>query len=93
MAFEKGKTGNPRGRPPIKPEFRDRCRRAVDEHVIEAWLNEVATLGEHWVKCSELLANYGYGRPPQPVTGEDGKGPVECAIKIYLPSNGRESQE
>jgi hypothetical protein len=55
------------GRPKIAEEFKLTCRRIVDEHVIEAWRNEVVSLGEHWVKCSELLAAYGYGRPVQHV--------------------------
>lgn len=45
--------------------LRDRCRKAVDELVLAAWENEVRTCGPHWVRCSELLAAYGYGKPKE----------------------------
>lgn len=61
--FKKGQSGNPAGRPKIVAEFRDRARKAVDEHVISAWINEVVSQGSEWVRCSELLAAYGYGKP------------------------------
>lgn len=67
--FPKGQTGNPNGRPTINPVFRDRARNAVDQHVLDAWVAEVTPdaggqRGANWVKCSELLAAYGYGKPP-----------------------------
>lgn len=61
--FVKGQSGNPAGRPKVNELFRDRARKAVDEHVLEAWVAEVESQGEHWVRCSELLAAYGYGKP------------------------------
>ena len=61
--FQKGQSGNPSGRAKVAEEFRQRARRAVDEHVLSAWVAEVETQGEHWVRCSEMLAAYGYGRP------------------------------
>lgn len=67
--FVKGQTGNPGGRPAVNPVFRDRARSAVDQHVLDAWVAEVTPdkegkRGPNWVKCSELLAAYGYGKPP-----------------------------
>ena len=89
--FVKGQVANPLGRPKVAEEFRAKARKAVDAHVLAAWIAEVESAGEHWVKCSELLAAYGYGKPAQPVTGADGEGPVqmESTVKIYLPDNGR----
>ena len=76
--FPKGKSGNPNGRPKIVEEFRDRARKATDEFVIAAWISEVESMGDNWVKASELLAAYGYGRPAQSMelTGKGG-GPIE----------------
>lgn len=62
-AFKPGQSGNPGGRPKNSPILRERCQRAVDEHVVDAWVNEVVTQGPDWVKCSELLAAYGYNKP------------------------------
>jgi hypothetical protein len=75
MPFVKGKSGNPAGRAKVVEEFRDRARKAADEHVISAWISEVESMGDSWLKASELLAAYGYGRPTQGVelTGKDGK--------------------
>jgi len=58
----------------VATEFRLKARAAVDEHVLAKWINEVVTSGDEWVRCSELLANYGYGKPSQAIemSGEDG---------------------
>lgn len=61
--FQKGQSGNPGGRSPINVDFRARARRAVDEHVLSRWIAEVESQGDEWVRCSELLAAYGYGKP------------------------------
>lgn len=61
--FAKGQSGNPNGRPKVNEEFRLRARKAVDAHVLAAWVAEVEAQGKEWVRCSELLAAYGYGKP------------------------------
>lgn len=65
--WKKGQSGNPNGRPKIVTEFRDRARKATDESVIKAWILEVETRGDNWLKASELLAAYGYGKPTQAI--------------------------
>jgi hypothetical protein len=65
MTFKKGVSGNPLGRKLEKIHYTKRCRDAVDRYVIAAWEEEVATKGENWVKCSELLAGYALGKPHQ----------------------------
>ncbi len=72
--FEKGKSGNPSGRPKDLPEFRRRAREAVNEHVLQKWIDEVTSGGDDWMKASELLAAYGYGKPSQTVDLTDGEG-------------------
>jgi len=64
-AWTKGISGNPSGRPRVVDEFRLRARKAVDELVLAKWQKEVETDGPEWVRCSELLAAYGYGKPAQ----------------------------
>src|SRR4051812_18466254 len=65
MPFKPGQSGNPHGRPKGNPAFKLRCREVVDLVCFDAWKAEVEAKGEHWVKCSELLAAYGYGKPGQ----------------------------
>jgi hypothetical protein len=110
--FKKGQSGNPAGRPKQREEFVNRARKAVDEYVLEAWIEEVMEKnrvvgytgkegkveikkkcrGPDWVKASELLAAYGYGKPKQVVeaSGPGGGGiPIESKVMVYLPDNGR----
>jgi hypothetical protein len=79
MPFERGKSGNPRGRPKLPPDFRVMCKSAVDGLVIKAWIGQVQRRGQHWLRCSELLAAYAYGKPTQPLTGADG-APIQVTI-------------
>lgn len=58
-----GPSPNAGGRAKENADFLARARAAVDEHVLEAWISEVKERGPGWVKCSELLAAYGYKRP------------------------------
>ena len=62
--IQPGQVLNPAGRPKVVEAFRDRCRKAVDEHVIDAWIEEIESRGEYWLKASELVAAYGCGKPP-----------------------------
>jgi hypothetical protein len=80
--FVKGQSGNPGGRPK-RAEFEKKARKAVDEKVVDAWIDEVEKRGEDWMRASELLAAYGYGKPPATVevTGEDG-GPIEHEVAL-----------
>ena len=60
-----GKSPNPGGRHRIAEQFRSDCR-DFSPTVREAWQNEVSMRGPNWVKCSELIAAYGMGKPVQP---------------------------
>lgn len=80
MTFVKGQSGNPGGRVKLPEAFRDRCKRAVDEHVIDAWIEEVESRGDNWVKCSELLSAYGLGKPAQSIE----LGAADNALRISI---------
>jgi hypothetical protein len=58
---------NPTGRPTVAVEFRVKARALVDELVLKAWEREVRNGGDNWLKASELLAAYGYGKPNQSI--------------------------
>ncbi len=72
--FKPGESGNLNGRPKVVDEFRAKARKAVDELVLEKWIDEVRNMGDDWLRASELLAAYGYGKPSQgiEVSGKDG---------------------
>jgi hypothetical protein len=108
--FEKGKTGNPAGRPKLVDKLRKRALRAVRDEVLKAWIEEVklrpkiggdgmpqryldAETGEEkfrmergadWVACGKLLAEYGIGKPVQPmaVSGDGEGAPVSFLVRF-----------
>ncbi len=77
MPFVKGQSGNISGRPKAADEFRVRCRKLVDEKVVDYWQRELENDGPNAMKASELLSAYAYGKPSQAVelSGKDG-GPI-----------------
>jgi len=60
----KGVSGNPNGRSIVAERFRQLCRDHAPG-IVKRWLREVDESGPDWVKCSELLAAYGFGKPSQ----------------------------
>ena len=69
--FSRGQTGNPGGRPKVRADFQTRARAQVDEHIIDAWAAEVRERGPQWVRYSELLVAYAYGKPVTTVETTD----------------------
>jgi len=94
MRYQKGQSGNPGGRPKVVAEVRElaqsHCRAAV-ERLVELMADPDGRIA---VAACNALLDRGMGKPAQPLTGEDG-GPmqVESAVRIYIPSNGREPKE
>lgn len=101
-----GPSPNPGGRPRIAEELKIRALKAVDDHVLDAWIDEVQVKtrtrltmagpveveerGENWVKCSELLAAYGLGKPAQPVehSGADGQA-LGITVQFVRPEGAK----
>jgi hypothetical protein len=72
-SFKSGKSGNPGGRPKDYPHVRELARQHTAE-AIEALVAALKNKGERVVAAQALL-DRGWGKPGQPVTGEDG-GPL-----------------
>lgn len=90
MPFVKGKSGNPSGRPRVPDELKKSCRRLSMQglRVLEEIINakpvydkdgKLVTMGAKdadRLTAIKLVMEYGYGKPVQPVGGEDEGGAV-----------------
>lgn len=80
--FKPGQSGNPKGRPPLAKDFKQRCR---DFMQAEGWrtLQELAQdpKSAHRFRALELIANYGYGKPTQ-LIGADDENPLKIVVDL-----------
>ena len=87
MTFVKGQSGNPGGRPKELVEVRDFAR----PHTVEAintlvnWMK--STEARASVAASQILLDRGWGKPMQPVSGEDGKA-IEILVRTIVDGKG-----
>jgi hypothetical protein len=79
--FEKGKSGNPGGRPKAEIAVRDLAR----QHTVAAIRALVealdATTESVRVSAAQALLDRGWGKAPQTLSGEDGEGTPELVIR------------
>lgn len=80
MAFVKGQSGNPSGRPKVVGALRDLARAHAEEGIntLVAIMNDDATPPAARVAAVKELLDRGFGKAPQPMDG-DGEG---GAIKV-----------
>lgn len=91
MLFEKGKSGNPGGRPRRPPEEIAKWVEAAKGNLpILLDIRDNAERESDRLKAIEMIEDRAYGKPLQAVelTGDEG-GPVESLVKVELvkPSN------
>ena len=81
MPWEKGKSGNPSGRPKVVLEIREMARQHGNE-AITAILDLARTSPDEKIRLAawDKILDRGYGRPAQAITGEGGEGPAVIVV-------------
>lgn len=102
--WQKGRSGNPGGRPRVPDDLKKSCRRLAMRGM--KVLEEIINSRDEWVDgkrvaigaspsektaAIKLALEYGYGKPVQPIAGEGegDAGIVVHVLKLTDPSEGR----
>lgn len=76
MAFKKGQSGNPGGRPKALDDVKDLARKHTREAIdrLVTWMRSDNAKAS--VSASATLIDRGWGKPAQAITGAGGEGPI-----------------
>jgi hypothetical protein len=80
--FEKGKSGNPGGRPRMPDEVRNACQRLAKESLVMLGkiIRDKAAKNTDRIAAAKIVIEYGYGKPVQPIGGEGEGGPLVVKV-------------
>jgi hypothetical protein len=80
MAFQKGQSGNPGGRPKENNEVKELARQHGPEAIerLVYWMKSDNAKAS--VSACNVLLDRGYGKAPQAITGEDG-GSIDVTVR------------
>lgn len=95
--WQKGQSGNPGGRPRVPDDLKKSCRRLATRglKVLEEIINSRDVFDENGkrtatgasasekVAAVKLVMEYGYGKPVQPVGGEDESAGITVVIRQF----------
>ena len=87
MAFQKGQSGNPGGRPKIPDEIKEKLPKWGEEgleFVREKMLDEDAS-DRIRVQCAQILIERAYGKPTQQIEGD-----IDSILQIVMDEEMRE---
>lgn len=80
--FEKGKSGNPGGRPAIPAEVKEMARAASVEAIERAiyWMRSDDSAAS--LKAIQIITERAYGKPAQPIDGDGQGGAIPVGIEV-----------
>lgn len=82
MAFVKGQSGNPGGRPKQEMEVIQLARQAAPDAIrrLMHWMNEGDARAS--IAASTALLDRAFGKPTQPVAGDPDRPPLDMGVTI-----------